>query len=234
MQRMSNTHHLTDQTIIATIERALADGRDWCAFTVKGEAFVSTALADMIGPRTPGTYIGPPADWVALTGPCGTCHGERCDIDWCVDCGDEYTDPCPRHRGGHGASEGTAQCDDGCCLTCGGDGRKRVTFTRPTPLWGHDAIGHGPDLGVPLVSAAVEVLPVVEPRADPPHDHATLGWDEHGERVLRLWRYAPQGDRRIWRPWRPQGDGAATVVVPQRIPTPGQDFVILLDRMVAL
>jgi len=29
--------------------------------------------------------------------PC--CGQPECDIDWCRDCGDEYTEPCPRHEG---------------------------------------------------------------------------------------------------------------------------------------
>lgn len=27
------------------------------------------------------------------------CGRPECDIDWCWYCGDEYTDPCPRHEG---------------------------------------------------------------------------------------------------------------------------------------
>jgi hypothetical protein len=27
------------------------------------------------------------------------CGRPDCDIDWCWYCGDEYTDPCPRHEG---------------------------------------------------------------------------------------------------------------------------------------
>ena len=26
------------------------------------------------------------------------CGRAECDIDWCWYCGDEYTDPCPRHE----------------------------------------------------------------------------------------------------------------------------------------
>lgn len=27
------------------------------------------------------------------------CGRPDCDIDWCWYCGDEYTEPCPRHEG---------------------------------------------------------------------------------------------------------------------------------------
>ena len=47
----------------------------------------------------------------ALRPDCPTCEGAGCDLDFCRDCGDEYTDPCIRHAGC------TVQCDK-CCPDC--------------------------------------------------------------------------------------------------------------------
>ncbi len=49
---------------------------------------------------------------------CTKCDGEGCNADHCTDCGDEYTDPCPRHA----SHISELPCDDGCCPTCEGDG----------------------------------------------------------------------------------------------------------------
>lgn len=46
------------------------------------------------------------------------CGDPECDIDFCRECGDEYTDPCPRHRphcecDSHtGLGEDLWQCDE--------------------------------------------------------------------------------------------------------------------------
>jgi len=47
----------------------------------------------------------------ALRPDCPTCEGAGCDLDFCRDCGDEYTDPCIRHAGC------SVQCDK-CCPDC--------------------------------------------------------------------------------------------------------------------
>ena len=47
----------------------------------------------------------------ALRPDCPTCEGAGCDLDFCRDCGDEYTEPCVRHAGC------SVQCDK-CCPDC--------------------------------------------------------------------------------------------------------------------
>lgn len=50
-------------------------------------------------------------EYRALRPDCPTCEGAGCDLDFCRDCGDEYTDPCIRHAGC------SVQCDK-CCPDC--------------------------------------------------------------------------------------------------------------------
>jgi hypothetical protein len=124
--------NLTDPTIIAAIERALADGQDSCAFTVPGDG----SYSDNPEPFGKVWEAVPPAEWVALAGPCETCHADGSPT-----------------RGGKSVY----------CKTCGGDGRKRVAFTVTCPhpaeprersfcskCWTTNGV-------VPVVSAAVTV-----------------------------------------------------------------------------
>lgn len=68
-----------------------------------------------------GTVATGPSEWrgcpdcrITLVGECPTCHGDGCDIDFCLDCGDEYEDPCKRH-----AIHEHAPCGE-CCPQCSG------------------------------------------------------------------------------------------------------------------
>jgi hypothetical protein len=63
-----------------------------------------------------------PQPWLDATKPCETCDGSGCDIDFCLSCGDEYTDPCDRH-----ADRVHVTTGDSCCLNCR-DGHPIVEF----------------------------------------------------------------------------------------------------------
>jgi len=56
---------------------------------------------------------GPSSVWNGHVLTCQTCDGTGCDIDFCQQCGDEYTDPCQRH-----AQHVNWTDDDNCCLDC--------------------------------------------------------------------------------------------------------------------
>ncbi len=94
---------------------------------------VVESYSDHVGPCpdcSDGWYRGE----VTLVMECATCEGVGCDIDYCTDCGDEFNEPCERHR--DHVHEAT---DDECCLDCDNGQRK-------------------------VGSAVIErVLPVVEP-----------------------------------------------------------------------
>lgn len=57
----------------------------------------------------------------AIGKPCEACEGSGCDIDYCTDCGDEYSDPCDRHDDHSHWSLGCE--DEPCCPACLVDGK---------------------------------------------------------------------------------------------------------------
>jgi hypothetical protein len=199
--------NLTDQYIIATIRRSFANGETKCAFTVKGEVNLAASS------EGPTRYYRPPTEWVALAGPCETCGGIG-GFEVIVD-----GDPC-RH---------------GTCRSCGkglvngevrGDGRKRVTFTRTEDRL---LLGENMPRRVPLVSAAVEVLPVIagvpgfdaEPGGYVVQLNGGSSWNQKEKPPVFYLCRVGSGSRMERLELREQ-------------PTPGQDFVVVLDGMVAL
>lgn len=79
------------------------------------------------------------------------CGDPECDIDFCRECGDEYTDPCPRHRPPEvprhfvlptvcNCTEdglpycGRPDCDIDWCWYCGDE------YTEPCPR--HEGVAH--------------------------------------------------------------------------------------------
>lgn len=79
--------------------------------------------------------LSPPAEFVQASAPCESCEDSRCNLDMCHDCGNEYEEPCARHR-----DHGSAICDGGCCTDC------RIELVGPCLLCG----GSGRTLGGPL------------------------------------------------------------------------------------
>ena len=57
--------------------------------------------------------VSPPSVWNGHPLTCQRCDGTGCDIDFCQQCGDEYTDPCQRH-----AQHVNWTDDDNCCPDC--------------------------------------------------------------------------------------------------------------------
>jgi hypothetical protein len=80
------------------------------------EADAQAALSRLANHRSqPGDYHKIPCEESGLVAELPTvcnctqdglpyCGRPKCDIDWCWYCGDEYTEPCPRH--------------EGCCSDC--------------------------------------------------------------------------------------------------------------------
>jgi hypothetical protein len=112
-----------------------------------------------------------PQPWLDATKPCETCDGSGCDIDFCLSCGDEYTDPCDRH-----ADRVHVTTGDSCCLNCR-DGHPIIDVRAKCPKcrgegggivvnqWGEpedDDCGNCSGTGwVSLGRYTIELLPVV-------------------------------------------------------------------------
>ena len=211
------THPLTPEQ--AEIVRATPD--DWmCHLVVEGEpprmersagnwvlcpkCHYSALQPDLL-PRCPECRVSP-VDWVKLTGACETCEGHACIVRWERGALRLSGDPCPD------------------CI----DGRKRVTFT----VWcwvDHDVRHWRSHTGepsptawcsgrVPLATATVEVLPVVDENFDDggrTTDYVCVYAD--GE--VEQWFYLGLPDA----PW--------TTAYPtlHRQPVPGCDFVVVLS-----
>jgi hypothetical protein len=66
---------------------------------------------------------GRAGDGAVLPGECERCDGSGCDLNMCEECGEEFTDPCARHRSfGHVPSPGGGYTDgvdcSSCCTAC--------------------------------------------------------------------------------------------------------------------
>ena len=72
----------------------------------------------------------PPVEFVQECAPCDRCE-EGCDITMCLDCGEDYGEPCARHlTAGHHASAdpyGDSVDCHACCPDC------RIELVRPCP-----------------------------------------------------------------------------------------------------
>ena len=60
----------------------------------------------------------PLADCYVDPNDCHRCEGTGCNVSWCGECGDGFTDPCEYHRA-HGHASSPDPYDDGAdCSTC--------------------------------------------------------------------------------------------------------------------